>query len=542
MPHIESSYNDVIYAVPPMSRPNGNIMTLKNQKKLLKALDKTYLVKRWKEMEDECLPCCLCDRKIYTVRTNKGPLNYVIFRRVGNDKEEYPVLVEHLSKEGSEVSEIYIECLSLLEPDEMLDYLAGPDDDGNVPCCDKFDGSMLEDLSQPLDYHKAKEYIETADIRAMVAADYALGGLKLFIVQMNGEGKCPTLRIFRADEEKTRERIIDAAGRVDAPELCTAMVFPKPEFQEFSVYAKRYSLQDGGRASMYICKKTLYRGNKMIADEGYHYIIITSSPDDAENKVYTIVNPVDNPNGKKVSTFRWTLSEKDIINHFIRIADALVDCSPVMDACKKIGRGDKATFIPEDRTGLAMEEPPMKFMFSEDEDDTYYLTAHCPIMAALTFVTLRSPLTSIIDAFYVTPTQMEYGWVGAILKSDDDLLRPYRDPNNHWNRGIHIEGEELDERENDFFNPDGSRTKIALEFWEHADMETDDEKEEVDEVNGGDENNGKERKTAAVKPTTNDDVPEGIDDPTRVNRRKRWERRQRKNSVPDSEKFWLIRS
>ena len=36
MPHIESSYNDVIYAVPPMSRPNGNIMTLKNQKKLLK--------------------------------------------------------------------------------------------------------------------------------------------------------------------------------------------------------------------------------------------------------------------------------------------------------------------------------------------------------------------------------------------------------------------------------------------------------------------------------------------------------------------------
>lgn len=184
----------------------------------------------------------------------------------------------------------------------------------------------------------------------------------------------------------------------------------------------------------------------------------------------------------------------------------------------------------------------MKFMFSEDEDDTYYLTAHCPIMAALTFVTLRSPLTSIIDAFYVTPTQMEYGWVGAILKSDDDLLRPYRDPNNHWNRGIHIEGEELDERENDFFNPDGSRTKIALEFWEHADMETDDEKEEVDEVNGGDENNGKERKTAAVKPTTNDDVPEGIDDPTRVNRRKRWERRQRKNSVPDSEKFWLIRS
>lgn len=493
-------------------------------------------------MEDECLPCCLCDRKIYTVRTNKGPLNYVIFRRVGNDKEEYPVLVEHLSKEGSEVSEIYIECLSLLEPDEMLDYLAAPDDDGNVPCCDKFDGSMLEDLSQPLDYHKAKEYIETADIRAMVAADYALGGLQLFIVQMNGEGKCPTLRIFRADEEKTRERIIDAAGRVDAPELCTAMVFPKPEFQEFSVYAKRYSLQDGGRASMYICKKTLYRGNKMIADEGYHYIIITSSPDDAENKVYTIVNPVDNPNGKKVSTFRWTLSEKDIINHFIRIADALVDCSPVMDACKKIGRGDKATFIPEDRTGLAMEEPPMKFMFSEDEDDTYYLTAHCPIMAALTFVTLRSPLTSIIDAFYVTPTQMEYGWVGAILKSDDDLLRPYRDPNNHWNRGIHIEGEELDERENDFFNPDGSRTKIALEFWEHADMETDDEKEEVDEVNGGDENNGKERKTAAVKPTTNDDVPEGIDDPTRVNRRKRWERRQRKNSVPDSEKFWLIRS
>ena len=424
----------------------------------------------------------------------------------------------------------------------MLDYLAAPDDDGNVPCCDKFDGSMLEDLSQPLDYHKAKEYIETADIRAMVAADYALGGLQLFIVQMNGEGKRPTLRIFRADEEKTRERIIGDAGRVDAPELCTAMVFPKPEFQEFSVYAKRYSLQDGGRASMYICKKTLYRGNKMIADEGYHYIIITSSPDDAENKVYTIVNPVDNPNGKKVSTFRWTLSEKDIINHFIRIADALVDCGPVMDACKKNGRGDKATFIPEDRTGLAMEEPPMEFMFSEDEDDTYYLTAHCPIMAALTFVTLRSPLTSIIDAFYVTPTQMEYGWVGAILKSDDDLLRPYRDPNNHWNRGIHIEGEELDERENDFFNPDGSRTEIALEFWEHADMETDDEKEEVDEVNGGDENNGEERKTAAVKPATNDDVPEGIDDPTRVNRRKRWERRQRKNSVPDSEKFWLIRS
>ena len=73
-------------------------------------------------------------------------------------------------------------------------------------------------------------------------------------------------------------------------------------------------------------------------------------------------------------------------------------------------------------------------------------------------------------------------------------------------------------------------------------METDDEKEEVDEVNGGDENNGEERKTAAVKPATNDDVPEGIDDPTRVNRRKRWERRQRKNSVPDSEKFWLIRS
>lgn len=542
MPYIESSYNDVIYAVPPMSRPNGNIMTLKNQKKLLKALDKTYLVKRWKETADECLPCCLCDREIYTVRTNKGPLNYVIFRRVGNDKEEYPVLVEHLSKEGSEVSEIYIECLSLLEPDEMLDYLAAPDDDGNVPCCEKFDGSMLEDLSQPLDYHKAKEYIETADIRAMVAADYALGGLQLFIVQMNGEGKRPTLRIFRADEEKTRERIIDDTGRVDAPELCTAMVFPKPEFREFSVYAKRYSLQDGGRASMYICKKTLYRRNKMIADEGYHYIIITSSPDDAENKVYTIVNPVDNPNGKKVSTFRWTLSEKDIINHFIRIADALVDCSPAMDACKKIGRGDKATFIPEDRTGLAMEEPPMKFMFSEDEDDTYYLTAHCPIMAALTFVTLRSPLTSIIDAFYVTPTQMEYGWVGAILKSDDDLLRPYRDPNNHWNRGIHIEGEELDERENDFFNPDGSRTKIALEFWEHADMETDDEKEEVDEVNGGDENNGEERKTAAVKPATNDDVPEGIDDPTRVNRRKRWERRQRKNSVPDSEKFWLIRS
>ena len=103
----------------------------------------------------------------------------------------------------------------------------------------------------------------------------------------------------------------------------------------------------------------------------------------------------------------------------------------------------------------------MEFMFSEDEDDTYYLTAHCPIMAALTFVTLRSPLTSIIDAFYVTPTQMEYGWVGAILKSDDDLLRPYRDPNNHWNRGIHIEGEELDERENDFFNPDGSRTRHA---------------------------------------------------------------------------------
>lgn len=542
MPHIESSYNDVIYAVPPMSRPNGNIMTLKNQKKLLKALDKTYLVKRWKEMADECLPCCLCDREIYTVRTNKDPLNYVIFRRVGNDQEEYPVLVEHLSKEGSEVSEIYIECLSLLEPDEMLDYLAAPDDGGNVPCCDKFDGSMLEDLSQPLDYHKAKEYIEAADIRAMVAADYALGGLQLFIVQMNGEGKRPTLRIFRADEEKTRERIIDDAGRVDAPELCTAMVFPKPEFQEFSVYAKRYSLQDGGRASMYICKKTLYRGNKMIADEGYHYIIITSSPDDAENKVYTIVNPVDNPNGKKVSTFRWTLSEKDIINHFIRIADALVDCSPVMDACKKIGRGDKATFIPEDRTGLAMEEPPMEFMFSEDEDDTYYLTAHCPIMAALTFVTLRSPLTSIIDAFYVTPTQMEYGWVGAILKSDDDLLRPYRDPNNHWNRGIHIEGEELDERENDFFNPDGSRTETALEFWEHVDMETDDEKEEVDEVNGGDENNGEERKTAAVKPATNDDVPEGIDDPTRVNRRKRWERRQRKNSVPDSEKFWLIRS
>lgn len=542
MPHIESSYNDVIYAVPPMSRPNGNIMTLKNQKKLLKALDKTYLVKRWKEMADECLPCCLCDREIYTVRTNKDPLNYVIFRRVGNDQEEYPVLVEHLSKEGSEVSEIYIECLSLLEPDEMLDYLAAPDDDGNVPCCDKFDGSMLEDLSQPLDYHKAKEYIEAADIRAMVAADYALGGLQLFIVQMNGEGKRPTLRIFRADEEKTRERIIDDAGRVDAPELCTAMVFPKPEFQEFSVYAKRYSLQDGGRASMYICKKTLYRGNKMIADEGYHYIIITSSPDDAENKVYTIVNPVDNPNGKKVSTFRWTLSEKDIINHFIRIADALVDCSPVMDACKKIGRGDKATFIPEDRTGLAMEEPPMEFMFSEDEDDTYYLTAHSPIMAALTFVTLRSPLTSIIDAFYVTPTQMEYGWVGAILKSDDDLLRPYRDPNNHWNRGIHIEGEELDERENDFFNPDGSRTETALEFWEHVDMETDDEKEEVDEVNGGDENNGEERKTAAVKPATNDDVPEGIDDPTRVSRRKRWERRQRKNSVPDSEKFWLIRS
>lgn len=181
MPHIESSYNDVIYAVPPMSRPNGNIMTLKNQKKLLKALDKTYLVKRWKEMADECLPCCLCDREIYTVRTNKDPLNYVIFRRVGNDQEEYPVLVEHLSKEGSEVSEIYIECLSLLEPDEMLDYLAAPDDDGNVPCCDKFDGSMLEDLSQPLDYHKAKEYIETADIRAMVAADYALGGLQLFI-------------------------------------------------------------------------------------------------------------------------------------------------------------------------------------------------------------------------------------------------------------------------------------------------------------------------------------------------------------------------
>lgn len=156
MPHIESSYNDVIYAVPPMARPNGNIMTLKNQKKLLKALDKTYLVKRWKEMADECLPCCLCDREIYTVRTNKDPLNYVIFRRVGNDQEEYPVLVEHLSKEGSEVSEIYIECLSLLEPDEMLDYLAAPDDDGNVPCCDKFDGSMLEDLSQPLDYHKAR--------------------------------------------------------------------------------------------------------------------------------------------------------------------------------------------------------------------------------------------------------------------------------------------------------------------------------------------------------------------------------------------------
>lgn len=93
----------------------------------------------------------------------------------------------------------------------MLDYLAAPDDDGNVPCCDKFDGSMLEDLSQPLDYHKAKEYIEAADIRAMVAADYALGGLQLFIVQMNGEGKRPTLRIFRADEEKTRERIIDDA-------------------------------------------------------------------------------------------------------------------------------------------------------------------------------------------------------------------------------------------------------------------------------------------------------------------------------------------
>ena len=78
-------------------------------------------------------------------------------------------------------------------------------------------------------YHKAKEYIETADIRAMVAADYALGGLQLFIVQMNGEGKRPTLRIFRADEEKTRERIIDDAGRVDDAELCTAMVFPKPE-------------------------------------------------------------------------------------------------------------------------------------------------------------------------------------------------------------------------------------------------------------------------------------------------------------------------
>ena len=281
---------------------------------------------------------------------------------------------------------------------------------------------------------------------------------------------------------------------------------------------------------MYVCKKNLFKNGRPVAVAEFHYII-ASTTNNGDTGPYILVNAFRSQNARKGQIVRWPLTEKEVCNHFIRIADAVADYSPLLnvtrnnvpDPLKNIAAA-RFTFEYESR------ENEIGFLFGRPGNPGW-LTVRA-VLAEYVFVTLRSVHTDILDAFCCPKGSEEEDWIGLAINSDNDVFAEYRDPNNKWNRGIHLDGEEPVDSNNKYFTKDGKLTEEGHIFWDEFFEEEDELIHEVKE-----KEIQKPKEPEAEKKVK---VPEGIDDPRRKNRRMKYEERLREQEALESGDLWNI--
>ena len=531
MKQIAWGEKDIVYSVAPPSRVEHNIMTLVGQKKLLKALGKADLAKRWDEYDESCTQFCLCDGEIHTATAGKQTMPYVNFRRIGDDDEVYPVLLSNLSREGSRSTYIFLESVSFLTVDEakdMLIYPKGKKDKVNVHIVADPDDLPLDIL---LTKPQINKYLNKAKLRILTCNDVSETGSQLYIMtEAEGTG-LPVTYAFPAYEDKVKARVSKDMWKIEKrTDLQTSFAFPEPQYRDFSIYGKRHGLWSKARASMYVCKKNLFKNGRLVAAAEFHYII-ASTTNNGDTGPYILVNAFRSQNARKGQIVRWPLTEKEVCNHFIRIADAVADYSPLLNVTRNK--------VPDPLKNIAAARFTFEYDSHENEigflfgrpGNPGWLTVRA-VLAEYVFVTLRSAHTDIIDAFYCPKGSEEEEWTGLTVNSDNDVFAEYRDPNNKWNRGIHLDGEETVDSNNKYFTKDGKLTEEGHIFWDEFFEEED---ELIHEVKEKEIQKPKEPEVEKkVK------VPDGIDDPRRKNRRMKYEERLREQEALESGDLWNI--